>query len=201
MLLFHTKSLVLGLFCLLHFGASTFAEKVLATAKFDSDGIAAWQLTRDDRNRDPDFNFVTDPENPTAGVMEYTFQLDGGDKPIEGAREIKSSQFLQDIEVPVGVEIFLRVPMRCSKDGRQVRFAIVDSTGQSFLTEPQRVPVVGAEMLFSLNKFSSKWGGAGSENIAWPVRSLTLQSVWWGGPAPESPESLWIEKIELVINE
>jgi len=194
----HAKSLVLGLLGLLLFVAPSHAEVVLATAKFDSDGIATWPAVRDDRNRDPEYHFITDPEKPAAGVMAYTFQLNDDGRPIEGAREIKSTEFLRELDLPAGAEVFLRANLRCSKDGRQVRFVIVDSTGQTFLTEPQRVPVAGTDLLFSLNKFSGKSGGAGSDQIAWPVRSLAFQSVWWGGPASDPPERLWIEKIELV---
>jgi len=201
MLLSHAKSLVLGLLGLVLFGASSNAETVLATAKFDSDGLAAWQLVRDDRNRDPEYNLKTDPENPKVGVMEYTFQLNDDGRPIEGAREIKSTQFLREVDLTAGTDAFLRANMRCSKDGRQVRFVIVDSTGQTFLTEPQRVSTADTDLLFSLNKFSGKSGGAGSDEIAWPARSIALQSVWWGGPALDPPERLWIEKIELVKGE
>jgi len=197
----HAKSLVLGLLGLVLFGASSNAETVLATAKFDADGIATWPAVRDDRNRDPEYHFITDPEKPAAGVMAYTFKINDDGKPIEGAREIKSTEFLRDVDIPAGTEVFLRANMRGSKDGRQVRFVIVDSTGQTFLTEPQRVTTVETDMLFSLNKFSGKSGGAGSDEIAWPLRSLAFQSVWWGGPALDSPENRWIEKIELVKGE
>ena len=189
---------ILGLFGLLLLVPSSHGEEVLATAKFDSDGIATWQVVRDDRNRDAEFNFTLDPENPAVGVMNYTFQLGDDGSPIEGAREIKNLQFLKEVNLTAGSEAFLRANLRCSKEGRQVRFVILDATGQMFVTEPQRVPTVAADLLFSLNKFSSKSGGAGGEQIAWPVRSIAFQSVWWGGPATEPPERLWIEKIELV---
>lgn len=195
MKLSHAKFLILGLFGLLPLVASSSAETVIATAKFDSEGIATWQVVRDGHNRDPEYNFMTDPENPLVGVMEYTFQTNDDGRPIEGAREIKSTEFLREVNLPAGTEAFLRVNMRSSKKGRQVSFVIVDSSGQTFLTVPKRVPAVAADVLFSLNKFTNKSDGA---EIVWPVRSIALQSIWWGGPAPDPPERLWIEKMELV---
>jgi len=175
-------------------------DGTLRTDAFDAPDISAWQVQPDPIDKSLQVLHAPDAGLGN-GCLAFQFTFDPADdgKARQSTRLLKSGSFAQ--VDPTKSKIVVRFKAKGSQDGRHIRLFMIDGRDECMNTAPQRVGTDWKEFEFDLTSTENKFWGRPEvvdQKLDWPLKTFGIEAVWWAGVSTESPETIWIDEIEIV---
>lgn len=105
----------------------------------------------------------------------------------------------QPQERPLDPVNYLRLLVRSSTSHRPLRIRLVDSGNESFTTDSVNAISAWRHVWIRLHaQWTANWGGTPIGILDWPLQSIAIEAMNWGGGSPARGEKLWLDDVQVV---